>query len=90
MSAPVHDPPGAVIWYVAKDRSGGVLFAFRLDGTPDRIVALPGLAPRQTYRITPFDGSPSQVTGASLADGLTVAVAGHYLSALYLIEALPD
>ncbi len=78
----------AVIWYATKDRSCGVLFAFRLDGAPDRIVALPGLAPDQRYRVTPFDGSPVEATGSSLADGLTVTVADHFLSALYLIGPL--
>ena len=88
--APAADGSGdwAVIWYAAKDRSAGALFAFRLNGPSTRRVALPGLPQDRRYRVSPFDGTATLRTGAELADGLMVSLADSFSSALYLIEAL--
>jgi hypothetical protein len=74
----------AAIWYVAKDASRGVLFAFRLGSEQAaRVFPLPGLIDGRGYRVRLFDGSVSRVS----ADQVTVTVPGKFQSELCMVEA---
>jgi alpha-galactosidase len=89
--APAGDGTGdwAAIWYAAKDKSGGVLFAFRLAGADaTRVFGLPGLGPSTRYRVGTFGGDVMEVNGAALGKGIAVTVAGQFQSELYVVEAL--
>ncbi len=84
--APEADGSGdwAAIWYVAKDGSHGVLFAFRLGSDEaSRMFPLPGLAGGRRYLARLFAGGVSEAT----ADGLSVTVAEKFQSELCVVEA---
>ncbi len=68
----------AAMWYVAKDGSKGVLFAFRLEGAPSQELALPGL--RSGLRLVTGDG------GELLKGGVRIRLHQPFRSALLLIE----
>jgi alpha-galactosidase len=73
----------AAIWYVAKDASRGVLFAFRLGSEQAaRVFPLPGLIDGRRYRVRLFDGAVRDVT----ADGVTVTILGKFQSELCVVE----
>ena len=75
----------AAIWYVAKDASRGVLFAFRLGSEHvARVFPLPGLTGGRRYRARLFDGAVRDVT----ADGVTVTVPGKFQSELCVVEVV--
>ena len=77
------DAEWAAIWYVAKDASAGVLFAFRLAGTEvSRTFPMPGLTPGVRYRARRFDGASLQIS----VPGLTVSVPEQVRSELVLVE----
>ena len=88
--SPDRDGDGdwAAIWYVAKDASAGVLFAFRLAG-PDglRVFDLPGLNSARTYRSTSFGGNPTLLPAGTPVLRFPVILDRHYRSELVLIEA---
>lgn len=87
--APPVDGNGdwAAIWYAAKDRSGGALFAFRLAGAAaTRQFALPGLDPAARYRLRTPEGWNSAATGAELAAGLAIDIGEPFGSALIVVE----
>jgi alpha-galactosidase len=76
------------VWYVAKDGSAGVLFAFRLDSQEaSRVFALPGLRPDRRYRATRFSGERTDAAGEALAAGLAVTVPDRFRSELCIVEA---
>jgi alpha-galactosidase len=79
----------AAIWYVAKDGSNGVLFAFRLGGGEgSRSFPLPGLSSEKGYRASLFSaGSVMDTTGEGLARGLSLTVPGQFQSELVVVEA---
>ncbi len=79
--APPLDGRGdwAAMWYVAKDGSAGVLFAFRLEGAAAREFALPGLR-AGPWRIGGADG-------VAAAGGVRVTLAEPFRSALLVVEA---
>jgi alpha-galactosidase len=77
------DAEWAAIWYVAKDGSAGVLFAFRLAGAEaSRTFPMPGLTPGVRYRARRFDGASLQIS----VPGLTVTVPEQFRSELVLVE----
>jgi hypothetical protein len=79
----------AAIWYAAKDRSGGVLLAFRL-GSNDasHIFPLAGLTPEQSYRASLLSaGSVLDTAGEELGRGIEIIVPGSFQSELVLVEA---
>jgi alpha-galactosidase len=87
-------PPGdgngdwAAIWYVAKDRARGVLFAFRLAGeAPSRSFPLAGLSAQRHYRVTTEGGEVARARGEALAQGLDVTILARFQSELCLVEA---
>jgi alpha-galactosidase len=93
--APPADGEGdwAAIWYAEKNRTEGVLFAFRLAGSEEeRPFLLPGLAPDRRYRLSRFGAPPIETSGAALAQGFTLRIAETYRSELCLVEAVwpPD
>ncbi len=79
----------AAIWYVAKDGSNGVLFAFRLAAAEtSRVFPLAGLISDKGYRASLFSaGSIVDATGEALAQGLNIIVLGQFQSELVLVEA---
>jgi len=79
----------AAIWYVAKDGSNGVLFAFRLgSGGTSRIFALAGLVSEKGYRASLLSaGRIIDTSGEALARGLSIAVPGQFQSELVIVEA---
>jgi alpha-galactosidase len=79
----------AAIWYVAKDGSNGVLFAFRLGGGEgSRSFPLPGLSSEKGYQASLFSaGSVMDTTGEGLARGLSLTVPGQFQSELVVVEA---
>jgi hypothetical protein len=87
--APPGDGDGdwAAVWYVAKDGTQGVLFAFRLDSPePSRVFPLPGLLPGRRYRTRYFAGGETQAAAEALAAGLAVTVGDRFQSELCLVE----
>lgn len=78
--APPIDGRGewAAMWYVAKDGSRGVLFAFRLEGASSQDFALPGL--RDGLRLVTGEG------GELRNGGIVVRLNEPFRSALLLIE----
>jgi alpha-galactosidase len=89
--APPADGNGdwAALWYVMKDGSRGVLFAFRLAGTAmQRAFPLPGLRDDRRYRAIPFSGAAAQASGGDLAAGCTVTLAERFQSELCLVEVV--
>jgi alpha-galactosidase len=73
----------AAIWYVAKDASHGVLFAFRLGSDEaSRAFPLPGLAQDRRYRVRWFGGA----VDALAAQEVKVMVPGQFQSELCLVE----
>jgi hypothetical protein len=89
-------PPGmdggdgwAAIWYAAKDRSSGVLLAFRL-GSSDasHIFPLVGLIPEQSYRASLLSAaSVLDTAGEELGRGFEITVPGSFQSELVLVQA---
>jgi len=79
----------AAVWYVTKDGSNGVLFAFRLgSGETTRVFPLAGLIAEKSYRATMFSaGGILDPTGESLQQGLPITVPGEFASELVLVEA---
>jgi alpha-galactosidase len=79
----------AAIWYVAKDGSNGVLFAFRLEsGEASRIFPLAGLVSERGYRASLFSaGNIVDTTGDALAHGLYITIPGQFQSELVIVEA---
>jgi alpha-galactosidase len=73
----------AAIWYVAKDGSRGVLFAFR-PGAEEavRVFPLPGLVGGLRYRARLFGGAVREV----LTERLRVTVAAKFQSELRVVE----
>jgi alpha-galactosidase len=92
-AAPPMDGAGAwaAIWYVAKDASSGVLFAFRLaSGEASRVFPLSGLRLEKEYRASFFSAArQTDTTGEALARGLRVTTSGQFRSELVLIEPRP-
>jgi alpha-galactosidase len=79
----------AAAWYAARNGERGVLFAFRLAGTdPQRLLALPGLAPEARYRLRTPEGWTEVRAGDELAEGLLVEIDEHFHSALIYVEHL--
>jgi alpha-galactosidase len=75
----------AAIWYVAKDASRGVLFAFRLGSEQaSRVFPLPGLRSEQRYTARLLAGEASEV----MPQGLTVVVQEKFQSELCVVEAV--
>ncbi|MCZ7544325.1 MAG: GH36 C-terminal domain-containing protein, partial [Anaerolineae bacterium] len=63
----------AGVWYVAKDGSVGVLFAFRLaSANTEYRFALPALEKDVAYCVRPFEGGEARLRGDDLAAGLLV------------------
>jgi alpha-galactosidase len=91
LTPPPTDGSGgwAAIWYVAKDGSNGVLFAFRLgSGGTSRIFPLAGLVLEKGYRASLLSaGSIIDTSGEALARGLSIAVPGQFQSELVIVEA---
>jgi alpha-galactosidase len=89
--APPLDGSGgwAAMWYVTKDGSNGVLFAFRLGlGETSRVFSLRGLLSEKRYRASLFSaGSTIEATGEALLRGLKIAVPGEFESERVLVEA---
>jgi alpha-galactosidase len=79
----------AAIWYVAKDGSTGVLFAFRLGSAEtSRVFPLAGLLSAKNYRTTLFSAEGIvDTTGEALARGLSITLPGQFQSELVLVEA---
>ena len=79
----------AAIWYVAKDRSNAVLFAFRLGrGETSRAFSLPGLFSEQVYQASLFSaGIVIDSTGEALMRDLSITVPDEFQSELVLVEA---
>jgi alpha-galactosidase len=74
----------AAIWYVAKDGSRGVLFAFRLSGEESsRMFLLPGLATGRRYVARLFGGEVEQ----AVTDGVALSVPQKFQSELCVVEA---
>ncbi len=89
--APAADGSGdwAAIWYAAKNRRRGALFAFRLDGAEaSRKFRLPGLSPRARYRVSHGSGEIVETTGEALEAGVVVTIADRYRSELASVEAV--
>jgi alpha-galactosidase len=75
----------AAIWYVAKDASQGVLFAFRLAGAKTaRHFTLSGLDRETRYRLTLFSGRASELSSSAV----TVTLNEPFTSELCLVEAV--
>jgi alpha-galactosidase len=75
----------AAIWYVAKDASRGVLFAFRLGSDESsRAFPLPGLPQGSRYRARWFDGAVDELA----AQEVKVTVPGQFQSELCVVEAV--
>ena len=71
----------AAMAHVAKDASSAVAYVFRLEsGESLHLLPLPGLDPAATYRLDAHGQAPRQVTGAALAEGLTVTLPETYRS----------
>lgn len=87
---PAPDGSGdwAAIWYTRRDRSGGVLLAFRLSG-PDagRTFRLPGLSRDRRYQARAFDASDWTDLDAPLEHGLSVHLDGRFQSAMVRVRA---
>ena len=82
--APPPDGNGdwAAMWYVAKDASAGVLFAFRLaGGDVSRAFALPGLNRKTRYHARTFDQARLHVS-----EGVTVALPQPFTSEIVVVE----
>jgi alpha-galactosidase len=79
----------AAIWYVVKDGSNGVLFAFRLGAAEtSRVFSLAGLLSERSYRASLFSaGSIVDATGEALAQGLNIVVPDQFQSELVVVEA---
>lgn len=76
----------AGIWYVAKDRSRGVAYVFRLEGeSGERSFPLEGLDPDATYAVSSLDGGLELCSGRDLAAGLTVHIHETFGSAALAI-----
>jgi alpha-galactosidase len=77
--APPPDGRGdwAAVWYVAKDGTRGVLFAFRLEGAAARRFALPGLRP----------GNVRGEGATAVPGGVEVTLAAAYSSALVEVDS---
>ncbi len=87
--APPLDGNGdwAVVWYAARDRERGVLFAFRLaGGDPQRVFSLPGLMPQAFYRLRTPEGWTATRTGAELEEGLLIDIDELFRSELIYVE----
>jgi len=88
--SPDRDGDGdwAGVWYVAKNASAGVLFAFRLAG-PDglRVFTLPGLDGTRAYRSTSFGGDPTLLPAEAPVLRFPVILNRHYRSELVVFEA---
>lgn len=87
--APPLDGNGewAAIWYVAKDRSHGTLFAFRLASAhAQHVIALPGLMPDAHYRLLTPEGQEMTETGATLAAGFSIHASQPFRSVLMAVE----
>jgi alpha-galactosidase len=78
----------AAIWYVRKDGSEGILFAFRLAGAnASATFPLTGLLREKHYRVSLFSAEKEvDTTGDALAAGLTVTISGEFRSELVLAE----
>src|SRR6185437_7748242 len=77
----------AAVWYAAKDRRSGALFAFRLAGSEGtRAFGLPGLKKEARYRVGFGSGETVTRTGAELSAGLKIALAEPFRSELCLVE----
>ena len=86
---PAPDGSGdwAAIWYTRRDRSGGVLLAFRLAGADaTRVFQLPGLSRDRHYRIRRFEETRWHDLPDPLAPGLSVHVDAPFRSALIRVE----
>jgi alpha-galactosidase len=79
----------AAIWYVAKDGSNGVLFAFRLlSSERSRVFPLAGLISEKGYQATLFsEGITTDTSGEALAQGIIITVPGQFQSELVVVEA---
>jgi alpha-galactosidase len=77
----------AGVWYASKDRTRGVLFAFRL-ASPEarRSFGLPGLDSSARYRLETPEGAIDERSGAALADGLVVTAADPFRSILIAVD----
>lgn len=87
--APPLDGEGdwAAVWYLSKDRTRGVLFAFRLASSEgDRSFALPGLLPDARYRLTSPEGLHAEASGTELSEGLIVSTEAPFRSVLIAVE----
>ncbi len=86
--SPDRDGSGdwAAVWYVSKDASAGVLFAFRLAG-PDRlrVFGLPGLAEGRRYRCASFGGGTTLLAAEAPLTHLPVILDRPYRSELVLV-----
>jgi hypothetical protein len=92
-AAPPPDGDGdwAAAWYVSKDATQGVLFAFRLASTSDqRSFALPGLVPDEDYAVTTPEGWRAHRLGAELATGIDVTIDDPFRSALVVVRRTPQ
>jgi len=78
----------AAIWYVTKDGSEGVLFAFRLaSANASATFPLAGLLREKHYRVSLFSAEKEvETTGKALAAGLTITIASEFRSELVLTE----
>ena len=88
--APDHNGGGdwAAVWYVAKDASAGVLFAFRLAGSDrQRVFPLAGLAAGRGYRCSSFGNDVSTLIAKAPAVGLPIILDRRYSSELVLVES---
>jgi alpha-galactosidase len=81
----------AGLWYLSKDASAGVLFAFRLAGTASgRVFRLPGLLEESQYRVSYMSGETVMASGAELSSGMTIELPETFRSELCLIEVVTD
>jgi alpha-galactosidase len=81
----------AAVWYLAKNASAGVLFAFRLAGwASGRVFQLTGLLPDSQYRVSYMSGETTVASGEALSRGLAVNLPERFQSELCLIEAVAD
>ena len=77
----------AALWYASKDRTRGILFAFRLAGAESqRSFPLPGLSPDARYRVETPEGLRDERAGADLAKGLVVIADAPFRSVLVAVE----
>jgi alpha-galactosidase len=75
------------VWYAAKDRLSGVMFAFRLSGADaTRAFPLHGLQEGKRYKLTFGSGETTTCTGGELAAGLEIALPDRFRSELCLVE----